>query len=159
VSSAVQASVFGATPSERAPVGGVYGFRQVENLLGEVEQLHVLSVLLLHRLPLLVGDDLPFRVGAVLADHHEGREEDRLERNDHRQEAVWVLLDAEADPAGEPDDVDVHERHRAGEGGDPVCDPVLHTLCTLASVLEKRRVRFDLQARGQVVPVRDGGHS
>ena len=46
----------------------MYGLRQVENLLGEIEQLHVLPVLLFHRLPLLVGDDLPFRVGTVLAD-------------------------------------------------------------------------------------------
>jgi hypothetical protein len=94
----------------------------------------------------LVGDDLPFRVGAVLADHYEGREEDRLERDDHRQEAVGVLLNAEADPAAEPDDVDIHERHRPSERSDPVCDPILHTLGTLASVLEKRRVRLDLQA-------------
>jgi hypothetical protein len=62
--------------------------------------------------------------------------------DDHRQEAVRVLLDAEADPAAEPDDVDVYERHRAGEGRDPVCDPVLHTLGTLASVLEECRVRL-----------------
>jgi hypothetical protein len=33
----------------------------------------------------------------------------------------------------------------------PVCDPVLHTLGTRASVLEERRVRLELQARRQVV--------
>jgi len=55
--------------------------------------------------------------------------------------------------------VDVHERHRAGEGSDPVCDPALHTLGTLASVLEERRVRVYLQARREVALVRDGGNS
>ena len=65
----------------------------------ELEQLLVLPVLFLHGLPLLVGDRLPLLVGTVLADHHEGREEDRLERDDHRQQAVRVVLDAEPDPA------------------------------------------------------------
>ena len=80
---------------------------------GELEEPAVLLILLLDRLPLLVGDDLALGVGAVLADHHEGREEDRLERDDHRQQPEGVVLDAEPDPAAEPDDVEVDERHRA----------------------------------------------
>ena len=79
----------------------------------------------LHRPPGLIGDDLAPGVGAVLADHHEGREEDRLERDDHRQQAEGVLLDAEADPAAEPEDVEVDEGHRARERSDPVGDPAL----------------------------------
>src|SRR5262249_39594412 len=59
---------------------------QLEDLLGEVDQLDVLPVLQLHGLPGVVGDHLALRVGAVLGDHHEGREEDRLERDDHRQQ-------------------------------------------------------------------------
>jgi hypothetical protein len=40
---------------------------EVEDLLGELEELPVLLILLLHGLPLLVGDDLAPCVGAVLA--------------------------------------------------------------------------------------------
>jgi len=41
----------------------------------------VLSERISDGLPLLVDDDLTLRVGAVLADHHERRQEDRLEPN------------------------------------------------------------------------------
>src|SRR4051812_28791084 len=70
----------------------------------------------------------------------EGRQEDRLQRDDHRQQAEGVLLDPETDPAAEPDDVQVNERHRAGEGGDAVGDPVLDVLRALLRVLQRRRV-------------------
>ena len=86
------------------------------------------------------GDHLALRVRAVLADQHEGREENRLEGDDHGQQAVRILLDAEADPAGEPDDVDVDEQHRAAEVGDRVGDPVLRRLGSLTLVLEQRRI-------------------
>src|SRR6476659_7917167 len=98
--------------------------REVEDLTRELEQLFVLPVLFLDGLPLLVGDGLTLRVRPVLADHHECREEDRFERDDHRQQSVRVPFDAEPDPAAEPGDVDVDERHRAGERGDPVGHPV-----------------------------------
>src|SRR5262249_31116664 len=68
-------------------------------VIGQLEQLLVLAILLLHGPPLLIGYYLALRFRAVLADHHEGGEEDRLERHDHRQEAERILLDAEADPA------------------------------------------------------------
>ena len=74
--------------------------------------------------PLLVGQDLAFLVGAVLADHHKGRQEDRLQRHDHGQQPKRVVLDSQA----EPDDVQVDELHRAGEAGDLVGDAVLR-LC------------------------------
>jgi hypothetical protein len=51
----------------------VHRFRQLEDLVREVEQLHVLFVLFLDRLPLQVGHHLTLRVGPVLADHHERR--------------------------------------------------------------------------------------
>jgi hypothetical protein len=68
---------------------------------------------------------------AVLADHHEGGQEDRLQRHDHgeqpereRVERVGRQL-VEHDPGGEPDHVDVDEQHRAGEPGDAVGELVL----------------------------------
>ena len=36
----------------------VHGRRQLEDLLGQLQELAVLLVLLLHQLPLMVGDDL-----------------------------------------------------------------------------------------------------
>jgi hypothetical protein len=99
-----------------------------------------LLILVLHRLPLLVGDHLPLRVGAVLADHHERREEDRLERDDHCQQPERILLHTEADPQSKPDDVDVDERHRSRERRDPVGDAVLYVLGALFGVLHQRRV-------------------
>jgi hypothetical protein len=86
---------------------------------------------------MLVGDRLPLGVGAVLGDQDERRQEDRLERDDHRQEAVRVLLDAEADPAPEPDHVDVDEEHRPRERRDPIRDPVLRDLGALFLVLQQ----------------------
>ena len=125
---------------------GVNRLGQLEDLTREIEQLLVLPVLFLDGLPLLVGDRLTLRVGPVLADHHEGREEDRLERDDHRQQAVRVVLDAESDPAAEPGDVDVDEPHRAGERGDAVGDPVLDALRPLLGMPGERRVRLGARA-------------
>jgi Adenylate and Guanylate cyclase catalytic domain len=116
--------------------------RQLEDFVGEVQQLTVLPVLEPNGPPFLVSDYLAPCVRSVLANHHEGRQEDRLERDDHRQQSVRVVLDPEDDPAREPGDVDVDEPHRAGEGRDPVGDPVLDALGALFGVLEKRRVRL-----------------
>ena len=44
-------------------------------------------------LPLMVGDDLSLLVRPVLADQDEGRQEDRLERHDHREETERILLE------------------------------------------------------------------
>jgi hypothetical protein len=79
---------------------------------------------------------LTLRVGPVLADHHERREKDRLERDDHRQQAKWVVLDAEADPAAEPGNVAVDEGHRSGERRDPIGDSVLHASRMLLGVAD-----------------------
>ena len=100
----------------------------------------VLGLLLLDRLPLVVGQDLPLLVRAVLADHHKRRQEDRLQRHDHRQQPEGVVLDPEADPRGEPEHVEVDEPHRAGEPGDRVGDAVLEALPPLVGVLEQRRI-------------------
>lgn len=57
-----------ALAAGRPELGGrayirVNGLRQIEDLVREIEQFPVLLILLLHRLPLLVGDDLPLGVG------------------------------------------------------------------------------------------------
>ena len=52
----------------------------------------------------------------------------------------WIMLDAQPDPTGEPDDVDVDERHRTGECGDRVRNPVLGELLSLRGMFEERRV-------------------
>jgi hypothetical protein len=128
--------------------------RQPKDLPREVQEIIVLTVLLLHRPPLLVGDDLALRVGAILADHHEGGEEDGLERDDHGEQAVGIGLDAEADPAAEPDDVDVDERHRAGECRDPVGHTVLRLLGALLRVLQERRIDGGRKLLGRQPPVK-----
>src|SRR5262245_60136143 len=122
--------------------------RQYQDLVREPEQLLVLLVLLPDRLPLLVRDHLTLGVGSVLADHHERREEDGLERDDHREEAEWIVLYAEPDPEAEPEDVDVDEEHRAGELRDLVRDSVLNALRSLFRVFEENRVRFERRKVG-----------
>jgi hypothetical protein len=129
----------------------VDGTRQLEDLVREREQLLVLLILLLHGLPLLIGEHLTLRVRSVLTDHHERREEDRLERDDHRQQPERVMLDAEPDPAAEPKDVQVDELHRSRKRRDLVCDPVLHAFGTLLGVREQRRVRLELHLTEPVV--------
>ena len=56
---------------------------------------------------------------AVLADHDEGREEDRLERDDQGQPRPGIGLD-EQHPARERGGMEVDEGHGAGEAGDRV---------------------------------------
>src|SRR5438128_5361597 len=68
---------------------------ELEDLARQVDQLLVLTLLGLDDRPLVVREDLPFRVGAVLADHHECGEEDRLERHDQRQGRPRLLLEHE----------------------------------------------------------------
>jgi hypothetical protein len=109
--------------------------RQLENLVREAKQLLVLAILVLNCLPCEIGDYSALGVCSVLADHHERREEDRLERYDHRQETVGVPLDAEDDSRTEPEQVQVHEGHRACKIGDAVDEPVLPPLRSLAGVL------------------------
>jgi hypothetical protein len=63
---------------ETANGAGMDCLRQLEDLPREVEQRFVLPVLFLDRLPLLSRKRLTLRVGTVLTDQHECREEDRL---------------------------------------------------------------------------------
>jgi hypothetical protein len=58
----------------------------------------------------------------VLADHHERRQEDRLQRDDQGERRPWTLLEDDH-PHDEHDGVQVHERHGARERGDRVSDP------------------------------------
>jgi len=62
---------------------------------------------------------------AVLPDHHEGRQEDRLERHDKGEGRPWALLEHEH-PHAERERMDVDERHRSGELRDRVSDAQLH---------------------------------
>jgi hypothetical protein len=79
-------------------------------------------------------------ISSVLADHHERRQEDRLQGDDHRQQAVGVLLGSQADPAGEPQHVEVDEPHRPRERGDAVRNSILDALGPLPSVLDESGV-------------------
>jgi hypothetical protein len=116
----------------------MHGPGQVEDLLAQLDQLLVLLILLLDHPPLVVGGGLALEVGAVLADHHERRQEDRLQRDDHGQQPERVALDAKDDPDREPDDVEADERHRAGEPGDGVRDAVLQSCRPGLGVLGQR---------------------
>jgi hypothetical protein len=120
----------------------MHGLRQLEDLVGQLDQLDVLLIFLLDHLPLEVGCGLPLEVGTILADHHERRQEDRLERNDHRQQSGRIALDAEDDSHREPNDVEVDERHRAGEPGDDIGNPLLDACCARFGVLGERRVNL-----------------
>src|SRR4029453_7298509 len=64
----------------------------------------------------------------------------RGRRHDYGERPVGVVLDAQDDPGGEPDDVEVDELHRPGEADDLVGDAVLQALASLVGVLEQRRV-------------------
>jgi hypothetical protein len=54
-----------------------------------------------------------------------------------------IFLDTEADPAAEPDDMDVDEPHRSGEGCDGICDAVLAALRSLPGLLDEGRIRLE----------------
>ena len=95
---------------------------------------------------------------AVLADHHERREEDGLERHDQRQPRPRVRLE-EQHPAGEQRGVEVHELHRPREPGDVVHDAELDVTCSPRrmvehhGVVERRRWRRPRSVRPEMVAV------
>ena len=76
---------------------------------------------------------------AVLADHHERRQEDGLERHDEGQLRPWVRLDEEH-PQHEHHGVDVDEPHRTGEGGDGIGDAQLRVGAAAVLVSDQRRM-------------------
>ena len=84
----------------------------------ELQLLHFLDEVVI-RLRLLEGGL------AVLADHHEGRQEDGLEGDRERQRRPGRRLQKNHHPQPEHEHVHVDEHHRAGERGDVVCDPEL----------------------------------
>jgi hypothetical protein len=90
----------------------------------------------------VIGEHPALLIGPVLADHHERRQEDRFQRNDHGEQPERVVLDLEKDPRGEPDDVDVDEHHRAGESRDRVGDAVLGILRPVLRVLDQSRMAW-----------------
>ena len=52
----------------------------------------------------MVGQDRPFHIGAVLADHHERAQEDRFQGHDHREQPVreHILERLDLEPQDEP---------------------------------------------------------
>src|SRR5262249_52355103 len=58
-----------------------------------------------------------------------------------------ICLDAEADPATEPDRVDPDEGHRAAEGRDPVGDAVVDLLSALPRLRDQGRIHEPVGAR------------
>src|SRR2546423_5748192 len=94
--------------------------------------------LLLGRFEVMVRLGLLERRLAVLADHHEGGQEDRFQRNDERECRPGAGLD-EQHPGRESEDVEVHEVHRAGERRDLVRDMQLELLRPLLLLLEDER--------------------
>jgi len=147
VTSGLRVGCISAPAASRAKFCGrasirVYSLRQIEDLVREIKQFPVLLILFLHHLPMLVGNDLPLGVGAVLADQNERRQEDRLQRHDHRQQPEGVMLDARADPHREPDYVHIDERPGAGEAGDRVGYPILRVTGTFLLVPNQCRVHW-----------------
>ena len=76
-----------------------------------------------------LGTQLRARRLAILADHDEGREEDRFEADHHREEPEREAVEMEAqtgeaevaeNPHGEPDAVRIDEPHGAGETSDAI---------------------------------------
>jgi hypothetical protein len=76
----------------------------------------------------------------VLPDHDERRQKDRLEGHDQGERRPRTLLEHEH-PHAEGDRMDVDERHRPGECGDPVSDLQLDTSGALFQ--QRRRGRMD----------------
>src|SRR5262245_34666437 len=71
---------------------------------------------------------------AVLADEHEGREKDGLQRDNHRQEPIgegverWYphMASVYEQPGTKPEDMEVHKDHTARKGGDSIGQALLH---------------------------------
>src|SRR6478752_4882581 len=99
--------------------------------------------LLLGRLEVMVRLGLLERRLAVLADHHERGQEDGFQRNDERERRPGAGFDEEH-PGREPENVEVHEVHRAGERRDLVRDMQLELLRTLLLLLEDERTQLML---------------
>ena len=98
---------------------------------------------------LLLGDEIMIRFGLlerrlpVLTDHHEGREEDCLERHNQCQFRPRIALD-EDHPQSEHHGVEVHEAHRACERSDRIGDSQLRVSRSAAGVRRNDRMVNDL---------------
>jgi hypothetical protein len=109
---------------------------QVVDPLGE---LGVGLEQLLLRDEVVVGLGLLERRLAVLADHHERRQEDRLERDDQRQRLPRAFLEKQH-PHREQRDVHVDEGHRPGERRDAGGDLELEVVGSLLQRMLNYRV-------------------
>ena len=81
----------------------------------------------------------------VLRDEHERREEDRLQRHDHGEQAEreWIERSEDGDelqvpdhPREKPHGVEIDERHAAAEAGEEVGHPLARLLAPLRLVLD-----------------------
>jgi hypothetical protein len=97
----------------------------------------------------VVGLGLLERCRPILADHYEGGQEDRFQRDDERQLGPRIILQ-EDHPDGEDDGMDIDERHRTGEGGDAVGQANLEVLVPSLNLLEHGRVFW------RAGPIEDG---
>jgi len=77
----------------------------------------------------------------ILADHHEGRQEDRLERDHQGQRRPWTVLE-EQHPQGEDRGVDPHEAHGSRESRDLVGNSQLETRVAFARLVDYRGVVY-----------------
>ena len=105
--------------------------------IARVSSVFVPQVLCLGREVVVGLRSLELRL-AVLADHDERRQEDRLERDDQGQPRPRIGFD-EQHPARERGGMDVHERHGAGEPRDRVRDTELDVGCSPSGVLRRRQ--------------------
>jgi hypothetical protein len=108
-------------------------------LVDEPGQVRIDMQFLLARHEVVVGlgllkDGLP-----VLTDHHERRQEYRLQRDDECQRGPWALFKDEH-PHSERHRMEVHEPHRAGEGRNRVRNTQLDIGRPLLSLTQNGRV-------------------
>src|SRR5205823_11899913 len=81
---------------------------------------------------------LAFFAQAVLADEHQGGQENRFQGDNHGQEPVgkWVerthadTPSVQYNPHAKPHDMYIHKDHAPRKSGDGVGDPVLHAALT-----------------------------
>lgn len=98
-----------------------------------------------------LGDEVVVCLGAlelrrpILADQHERRQKDGLERDDECQLRPGVSL-GEEHPRGKGGGVQVDERHRTGERRGPISHPQLHVRRSSSGVGDDDRV-MDRQRR------------
>src|SRR6266702_3802454 len=129
--SALSVSWVASVPGGRGRASTGYAEVVVVDLDGQlVDQpgyLGGVGQFVLNNYEVVIGFDLGEGSLPVLADHHEGRQEDRLERDDESQRRPRALLQPDH-PGREHDGMQVEEVHRPRERRDGVGNPQLAVL-------------------------------